>query len=91
MKLNLHPELNEVKVHCQCGNEFMTRSTKKELRVEICSACHPFWTGKQKLMDTAGRVEKFNRKMDKTAAMKAAPVAAPAAVEAPAAETTPEA
>ena len=86
MKLNLHPELHEVKVHCQCGNEFMTRSTKKELRVEICSACHPFWTGKQKLMDTAGRVEKFNRKLDKTAAMKAAPVAAPAA-EVPAVDT----
>ena len=62
MKPEMHPELNLVKVHCQCGSEFETRSTKKELRVEICSVCHPFWTGKQKMMDTAGRVEKFNRK-----------------------------
>lgn len=65
MKTNIHPELHEVKVHCQCGNEFMTRSTKKELRVEVCSACHPFYTGKQKNMDTAGRVERFNRKYAK--------------------------
>jgi large subunit ribosomal protein L31 len=90
MKPQTHPEMHEVMVHCQCGNEFMTRSVKKELRVEICSACHPFWTGKQKLMDTAGRVEKFNRKLDKTAALKAAPAPA-AAVEAPAVDTTPEA
>ncbi len=87
MKPQTHPELHEVKVHCQCGNEFMTRSTKKELRVEICSACHPFWTGKQKLMDTAGRVEKFNRKFAKSEALKAAAQAP----EAPAAEATPEA
>ncbi|HJU83665.1 MAG TPA: 50S ribosomal protein L31 [Holophagaceae bacterium] len=92
MKPQIHPELHEVKVHCQCGNEFMTRSTKKELRVEICSACHPFWTGKQKLMDTAGRVEKFNRKFAKTEALKAAAQATEAPVaEAPAAEATPEA
>ena len=62
MKPEIHPELQEVNVHCQCGNEFKTRSVKKELRVEICSNCHPFWTGKHKLLDTAGRVEKFNRK-----------------------------
>ncbi len=67
MKLNIHPELHDVKVHCQCGNEFETRATKKELRVEICYACHPFFTGKQKLMDTAGRVERFNRKYGKKA------------------------
>ena len=65
MKTNIHPELHEVKVHCQCGNEFMTRSTKKELRVEVCSACHPFYTGKQKNTDMAGRVERFNRKYAK--------------------------
>ncbi|HXC16724.1 MAG TPA: 50S ribosomal protein L31 [Holophagaceae bacterium] len=65
MKPAIHPELNEVNVHCQCGNEFKTRSVKKELRVEICSNCHPFWTGKHKLLDTAGRVEKFNRKYAK--------------------------
>ena len=81
MKPEIHPELHEVTVHCQCGNEFQTRSTKKELRVEICSACHPFWTGKQKLMDTAGRVEKFNRKYAKKE--EAAPAVA--------VETTPEA
>jgi len=57
MKEATHPEMHIVKVHCQCGNEFMTRSIKNE-----CSACHPFWTGKQRLMDTEGRVEKFNRK-----------------------------
>ncbi len=65
MKEKMHPELHDVKVHCACGNEFMTRSTKKELRVEICSNCHPFFTGKQRLMDTEGRVEKFNRKYAK--------------------------
>lgn len=65
MKPEIHPELHEVTVHCQCGNEFKTRSVKKELRVEICSNCHPFWTGKHKLLDTAGRVEKFNRKYAK--------------------------
>ncbi|MBS1786013.1 MAG: 50S ribosomal protein L31 [Acidobacteria bacterium] len=74
MKPEIHPQLNEVTVHCQCGNEFKTRSVKPELRVEICSACHPFWTGKQKLLDTAGRVEKFNRKYAKKE--EAAPVAA---------------
>ena len=67
MKLNIHPELHDVKVHCQCGNEFETRSTKKELRVEICYACHPFYTGKQRLMDSEGRVERFNRKYGKKA------------------------
>ena len=65
MKDKIHPELHEVKVHCACGNEFMTRSTKKELRVEVCAACHPFFTGKQRLMDTEGRVEKFNKKYAK--------------------------
>jgi large subunit ribosomal protein L31 len=73
-----------VNVHCACGHEFQTRSTKKELRVEVCSACHPFFTGKQKLMDTAGRVEKFNRKYAKK---EAAPVAEAPVAEA-AAETT---
>lgn len=78
MKTNIHPELHEVKVHCQCGNEFMSRSTKKELRVEVCSACHPFYTGKQKNMDTAGRVERFNRKYAKKAEV---PVAAEGVAE----------
>lgn len=77
MKEKIHPELHDVKVHCACGNEFMTRSTKKELRVEICSSCHPYFTGKQRLMDTEGRVDKFNKKYAK----KAAPAAAPEAAE----------
>jgi large subunit ribosomal protein L31 len=79
MKPEIHPHLNEVTVHCQCGNEFQARSTKPELRVEICSACHPFWTGKQKLMDTAGRVEKFNRKYAKKEEAAPAVEAAPEA------------
>jgi len=58
----IHPEYQECTVICACGNTFKTRSTKKEIRVEICSQCHPFFTGKQKLMDTAGRVEKFRKK-----------------------------
>ena len=66
MKKNLHPELNEVMVHCSCGNEFLTRSTLKEIRATLCSACHPFYTGQQKFVDTAGRIEKFARRYDKT-------------------------
>jgi large subunit ribosomal protein L31 len=62
MKTGIHPEYHEVNVVCACGSTIPTRSTKKDLRVEICSACHPFFTGKQKLVDTAGRVERFNRK-----------------------------
>ncbi len=62
MKSKIHPEYHTITVHCACGSSFQTRSTVKELRVEICSACHPFYTGKQKLVDTAGRVEKYRRK-----------------------------
>ena len=62
MKPGIHPDYQEVTVHCACGEQWVTRSTKKELRLEICSKCHPFFTGKQKLIDTAGRVEKFNRR-----------------------------
>jgi len=62
MKPGIHPEYQEVTVHCACGEQWVTRSTRKELRLEICSKCHPFFTGKQKLIDTAGRVEKFNRR-----------------------------
>ena len=62
MKPEIHPEYQEVEVRCACGNTFMTRSTKSELRLEICSVCHPFYTGKQKLIDTAGMVEKFERR-----------------------------
>jgi large subunit ribosomal protein L31 len=62
MKPGIHPEYQEITVHCACGETWQTRSTRKELRLEICSKCHPFFTGKQKLIDTAGRVEKFNRR-----------------------------
>jgi large subunit ribosomal protein L31 len=62
MKNDIHPDYRETTVRCACGSEFMTGSTKENIRVEICSKCHPFFTGKQKLMDTAGRVERFRRK-----------------------------
>jgi len=66
MKAAIHPAYSEVRVHCACGNLFTTRSTHKgDINVEICSACHPFFTGKQKLMDTAVRVERFRRKYAK--------------------------
>ncbi len=62
MKEGIHPAYQEVTVKCLCGNNFQTRSTSKEITTEICSACHPFFTGKQKLIDTAGRVERFKRR-----------------------------
>ena len=62
MKQDIHPEYHEVEVRCACGNTFKTRSTKPELRLEICNVCHPFYTGRQKLVDTAGMVEKFERR-----------------------------
>src|SRR5256885_6382332 len=63
MKPGIHPEYNEITVTCACGETFKTHSTKKgDLHVEICSACHPFFTGKQKLVDTAGRVDRFNKR-----------------------------
>ena len=62
MKDKIHPEYHACKVTCGCGNSFETGATVKELHVEICSVCHPFYTGKQKFVDTAGRIEKFNKK-----------------------------
>ncbi len=62
MKADIHPELHHITVTCACGNSFETHSTQSELRLEICSACHPFFTGKQKLVDSAGRVERFQRR-----------------------------
>ena len=62
VKEGIHPKYQEVEVRCACGNTFKTRSTKPELHLEICSACHPFFTGRQKLIDTEGRVERFNKK-----------------------------
>jgi large subunit ribosomal protein L31 len=65
MKAGIHPEYVHSTVTCSCGNTFETRSTKADLHVEICSACHPFYTGKQKLLDSGGRVERFQRRLEK--------------------------
>ena len=64
MKADIHPEYKEITVTCSCGNSFKTRSTldKEDLHLEVCSSCHPFYTGQQKILDTAGRVDKFRRK-----------------------------
>ncbi len=62
MKADIHPKYYDTKVTCGCGNSFSTRSTRKELKVDICNACHPFYTGKLKFVDTAGRIEKFKNK-----------------------------
>ena len=67
MKTGIHPEYIECRVSCTCGNVFQTRSTKKAIHVDVCSACHPFFTGQQRLVDTAGRVERFKRKYAKKA------------------------
>ncbi len=83
MKQGIHPEMKEVMVHCACGHQFKSASTLDEINVEICSACHPFFTGKQKLVDSAGRVERFYKKYahidefkDKAAEMEADRMAA---------------
>lgn len=62
MKEGIHPEYHKTKITCACGNVIETGSTKKDIRVEVCSNCHPFFTGKQKLVDTGGRVDRFNKK-----------------------------
>ena len=62
MKPKIHPEYHETKVRCACGNSFQTRSTVKEIKVDICNVCHPFYTGKQKFVDATGRVERFQKK-----------------------------
>ncbi len=64
MKHDIHPKYEEVTVKCACGNEFVTRSTKSEIRLTLCNACHPFFTGKQKFVDTAGRIEKFQKRFN---------------------------
>ena len=71
MKEKIHPEYKEVAVHCSCGTTWKTGSTKPDLRLEICSNCHPFFTGKAKLIDTAGRVERFQKRYAGTPAKKA--------------------
>lgn len=66
MKKDIHPKYEKATMSCACGNSFETGSTKKNMKVEICSACHPLFTGKQKIIDTAGRVERFNKKYNLT-------------------------
>ncbi len=66
MKKNIHPELHDVTAHCACGATFESRSTRNDITVTFCSACHPVYTGKQKFVDTAGRIEKFQSKFGKT-------------------------
>lgn len=67
MKAGIHPEYHVISVTCACGNTFSTRSTSKELHVDVCGACHPFYTGKQRLMDTQGRVDRFRKRYAKMA------------------------
>ena len=87
MKPKIHPKYFETTITCACGNKIQTRATIKDLKVEICSACHPFFTGKQKLIDTAGRVERFRKKYQdfekKKAEAKGEKPAAKAASKAP--------
>ncbi len=73
MKPEIHPQYQQVPVHCACGETWTTGSTRKDLRVDICSKCHPFFTGKQKLLDTAGRIDRFQQRY-----AKKAPAAVPA-------------
>jgi len=68
MKQGIHPEYKQASVVCACGHRFETMATEAEIRLDICSVCHPFYTGKQRLVDTAGRVDRFRKKYDKTAA-----------------------
>jgi len=77
MKKDIHPDYKEAQVTCGCGNSFKTRSTREKIAVEVCSNCHPFYTGKQKFVDTAGMVEKFQRKWKGDAAQKAQAIANP--------------
>ena len=82
MKQGIHPDYVETQVTCSCGNTFTTRSVKTELHVELCNQCHPFYTGKQKLVDTGGRVERFQKKYAKRSQPKSA-APAPQAEQAP--------
>jgi len=92
VKEGIHPKYGEVEVRCACGNTFKTRSTKSELHQEICSACHPFFTGRQKLIDTEGRVERFSKKFgaQTSETRKAAEKAAKAARQAKAPAAPPK-
>lgn len=70
MKEGIHPKYEAATVTCACGNVFETRSTKPAIRVEVCSKCHPFYTGKQKLVDSAGRVDRFNKRFNRSESQK---------------------
>jgi len=95
MKEGIHPEYAPARVTCACGNTFTTRSTHGDMAIDVCAACHPFYTGTQKLIDTAGRVDRFRKRYEKKAApapkAKAAPAPAAAAKAAPEPEPAPEA
>lgn len=92
MKQGIHPEYKLTQVTCSCGNTFTTRSIKDELHVELCNMCHPFYTGKQKLVDTGGRVERFQKKYAANQKRKArAPEPEPAKQDAAGSEAPPEA
>ena len=78
MKPNIHPKYQEAVVTCACGNSWTTRSTKAQLRTDVCSACHPFFTGEQRIVDTAGQVERFMRRMQRSQERPAAPAPQPA-------------
>jgi large subunit ribosomal protein L31 len=69
MKADIHPEYNIVSVSCACGNSFQTRSTRADISVDVCGACHPFYTGKQRVMDTAGRIDRFRKRYATTPAV----------------------
>jgi len=71
MKADIHPEYNETEISCACGAVYHTRSTRSDIKIGICAACHPFFTGEQKFVDTAGRVEKFTRRYGSTKATRA--------------------
>lgn len=82
MREGIHPNYPASRVACACGNTFVTRSTKGDMQVDVCAKCHPFYTGTQKLMDTAGRVDRFRKRYEKTQAAQAATQAAREAKEA---------
>ncbi len=77
MREGIHPDYPAAAVSCACGNAFTTKSTRGDFQVDVCAKCHPFYTGTQKLMDTAGRVDRFRKRYEKTAAAPAAAAATP--------------
>lgn len=88
MKTDIHPEYATAIVKCACGNTFQTRSTRAEIHTDVCGACHPFYTGKQRLVDTAGRVERFRQKFGRPGAAKAGAQAPGEPASEPASQTT---